>query len=65
MGNILLALVPAVMWGIQPLILQTIGGKTSNQQMGMSLGALIFSMCARHGIYLASESLVTGSYRQV
>lgn len=38
MGNILLALVPAVMWGIQPLILQTIGGKTSNQQMGMSLG---------------------------
>ncbi|WP_284286745.1 GRP family sugar transporter, partial [Alicyclobacillus fastidiosus] len=44
MGNILLALVPAVMWGIQPLILQTIGGKTSNQQMGMSLGALIFSI---------------------
>ncbi|GMG63854.1 hypothetical protein TEHAL1_13270 [Tetragenococcus halophilus] len=25
----------------------------------------VFYMCARHGIYLASESLVTGSYRQV
>lgn len=44
MGNILLGLLPALMWGIQPLILQTIGGKTSNQQMGMSLGALIFSV---------------------
>ncbi len=44
MTNIMLGLLPALMWGIQPLILQTIGGKTSNQQMGMSLGALIFSV---------------------
>lgn len=44
MGNILLGLVPALGWGIQPLILQTIGGKTKNQQMGMAMGALIFSL---------------------
>lgn len=44
MGNILLGLVPALMWGLQPLVMQKIGGKATNQQMGMSMGALIFSI---------------------
>lgn len=44
MGNILLALVPALMWGINPLVMQKIGGKATNQQMGMSMGTLIFSV---------------------
>lgn len=44
MGNILLGLVPAIMWGIQPLVMQKIGGKATNQQMGMSMGTLLFSL---------------------
>ncbi|MGX7195778.1 GRP family sugar transporter [Enterococcus olivae] len=44
MWNILLGLVPALMWGVQPLVMQKIGGKATNQQMGMSMGALIFSI---------------------
>ncbi len=43
MGNILLGLVPALMWGIQPLVMQKIGGRPTNQQMGMGIGALLFS----------------------
>lgn len=44
MGNILLGLIPALGWGVQPLILQKIGGKTTNQQMGMAMGAFLFSL---------------------
>ena len=44
MSNILLGLVPALMWGLQPLVMQKIGGKATNQQMGMAMGALIFSI---------------------
>lgn len=44
MSNILLGLVPAIMWGIQPLVMQKIGGKATNQQMGMSMGTLLFSL---------------------
>lgn len=44
MGNILLGLVPALMWGIQPLVMQKIGGKATNQQMGMAMGTLLFSI---------------------
>lgn len=44
MGNILLGLVPALMWGLQPLVMQKIGGKATNQQMGMSMGTLLFSV---------------------
>lgn len=44
MGNILLGLLPALMWGIQPVVMQKIGGKATNQQMGMSMGTLLFSL---------------------
>lgn len=44
MGNIFLGLIPALMWGLQPLVMQKIGGKATNQQMGMSIGTLIFSI---------------------
>ncbi|MDN6250473.1 MAG: GRP family sugar transporter [Tetragenococcus koreensis] len=35
---------PALMWGLQPLVMQKIGGKATNQQMGMSMGTLLFSV---------------------
>lgn len=44
MGSILLGLVPALMWGLQPLVMQKIGGKATNQQMGMAMGTLLFSL---------------------
>ena len=44
MENILLGLIPALMWGIQPLVMTKIGGKATNQQMGMGMGTLIFSI---------------------
>ncbi|MCH4167630.1 MAG: GRP family sugar transporter [Streptococcaceae bacterium] len=44
MGSILLGLIPALMWGLQPLVMQKIGGKATNQQMGMAMGTLLFSL---------------------
>lgn len=44
MNNILLGLVPALMWGIQPLVMTKIGGKPSNQQMGMVMGTFLFAI---------------------
>ncbi|MBS7576058.1 MULTISPECIES: GRP family sugar transporter [unclassified Enterococcus] len=44
MSSILLGLVPALMWGLQPLVMQKIGGKATNQQMGMAMGTLLFSL---------------------
>lgn len=44
MGSILLGLIPALMWGLQPLVMQKIGGKAANQQMGMAMGTLLFSL---------------------
>lgn len=44
MQGILIGLIPALMWGIQPLIMDKIGGKSTNQQMGMGMGALIFAI---------------------
>lgn len=42
--NILIALIPALGWGIQPLILGKIGGKPSNQILGTGIGALIVGL---------------------
>ncbi|WP_167629738.1 GRP family sugar transporter [Listeria valentina] len=39
--NVLIALLPAIGWGIQPLILRKIGGKPSNEIFGTGIGALI------------------------
>lgn len=40
-ANILLALIPALGWGIQPIFLRKIGGDSTNQVMGFGIGALI------------------------
>lgn len=39
--NILIALLPAIGWGIQPIILGKMGGKPINQILGTGIGALI------------------------
>ncbi|WP_099973905.1 GRP family sugar transporter [Lactobacillus terrae] len=39
--NILLALVPAIGWGVQPLILKKVGGGTNNEILGTGIGAII------------------------
>lgn len=39
--NILIALLPAIGWGIQPIILGKLGGKPTNQILGTGIGALI------------------------
>ena len=42
----LLALVPAVGWGIMPLITGKVGGSTINQTFGIGAGATIISLIA-------------------
>lgn len=44
MKNILFGLFPALMWGIQPIIMTKIGGKATRKVMGMSLGIFIASL---------------------
>lgn len=44
MENIFIGLIPALMWGIQPLVMQTLGGKPGNQQMGMVMGTFLFAV---------------------
>lgn len=39
--NILIALLPALGWGIQPLILKKIGGRPTNEILGTGIGTLI------------------------
>lgn len=42
--GILIALIPALGWGLQPLILGKLGGKTSNEVLGTGIGALIVGL---------------------
>lgn len=42
--NILLALVPAIMWGSIGLVSGRLGGSASQQTLGMTMGAVIFSL---------------------
>ncbi|MBC2281872.1 glucose transporter GlcU [Listeria welshimeri] len=42
--NIVIALIPAVMWGIMPLVVSKIGGKPKQQIIGTTLGALVFAL---------------------
>ncbi|BDR58065.1 GRP family sugar transporter [Xylocopilactobacillus apicola] len=44
--NLLLALLPAIFWGINPLIIKKINGQTANEMFGTGLGALIMSIVA-------------------
>ncbi|QDA73573.1 glucose transporter GlcU [Listeria seeligeri] len=46
--NIVIALIPAVMWGIMPLVVSKIGGKPRQQIIGTTLGALLFAI----GVFL-------------
>lgn len=41
MKNILFGLIPALMWGIQPIVMTKIGGKSTDKVMGMGLGIFI------------------------
>lgn len=41
LANILLALIPALGWGIQPIFLRKIGGDSTNQVIGFGIGAAI------------------------
>ncbi|HBM3622353.1 TPA: GRP family sugar transporter [Listeria innocua] len=42
--NIVIALIPAVMWGIMPLVVSKIGGKPRQQIIGITFGALAFAI---------------------
>lgn len=42
--NILIALIPAIGWGIQPLILKKIGGRPTNEILGTGIGTLIVGL---------------------
>ena len=44
MKNILFGLFPALMWGIQPIVMTKIGEKPTRKVMGMSLGIFIASL---------------------
>lgn len=41
MENILFGLIPALMWGIQPIIMTKIGGKSTDKVIGMGLGIFL------------------------
>lgn len=64
MENIFLGLVPAIAWGIQPLFLSKIGGKATNQQMGLALGTFVFSLgifiFKRPGVW--TSNLIIGGF---
>lgn len=44
MANILFGLIPALMWGIQPLVMTRLGGRSSKKVMGMALGIFLASL---------------------
>lgn len=42
--NLLIALIPAICWGLNPTIVGKIGGKPIQQQLGTALGATLFAV---------------------
>ncbi len=42
--GILVALIPAIMWGVNPILVGKIGGKPIQQQIGTALGATAFAV---------------------
>ncbi|MGO1317472.1 MAG: GRP family sugar transporter [Cellulomonadaceae bacterium] len=44
MSDILIGLVPALGWGVQGIVMQKVGGRTANKQMGMVLATLAFAI---------------------
>lgn len=53
--ELVVALVPAIMWGINPTLVGKIGGKPIQQQLGTALGALLFAL----GIYLFMQPAIS------
>ncbi|MFD1259079.1 GRP family sugar transporter [Entomomonas asaccharolytica] len=63
MNNILIALIPAVFWGLVPLIVSKMGGKPTNQILGTTIGALIVAI----GVYVVvqpsmAQSVLIGGF---
>ncbi len=44
MKNILFGLVPALMWGTQPIVMTKLGGRSSKKVMGMAMGIFIAAL---------------------
>lgn len=47
--NMMIALIPALSWGLQPLFAKWLGGRLSNQILGVGMGAMIVGS----GVYLS------------
>lgn len=54
--NILIALIPMFAWGSIGLVSGKIGGSANQQTLGMTIGALIFSL----GVYFVVQPAITG-----
>ena len=55
--NLLIALIPAICWGLNPTIVGKIGGKPIQQQLGTALGATLFAVV----IYIIMHPALTSS----
>ncbi len=67
MENILFGLIPAIMWGIQPIIMTKIGSKSTKKVIGMALGIFlssliigIFKKPSNWTLFLLSISFIDG-----
>lgn len=58
--NILIALLPAIGWGIQPLILKKIGGRPTNEILGTGIGTLIVGLIVY--FFFSSQSVSLGTF---
>lgn len=59
LSNILLALIPALGWGIQPIFLKKIGGDATNQVLGFGIGAVIVGLLVQLFFHPAAISWQT------
>lgn len=55
--ELLIAIIPAIMWGINPTLVGKIGGKPIQQQLGTAFGALVFAIF----VYLILQPTMTTS----
>ena len=51
LAHILLALVPALGWGIQPIFLRKIGGNPTNQVLGFGIGAVVVGLIVQFALH--------------
>lgn len=57
--NILIALIPALGWGLNPLLISKLGGKPVNQTLGTGVGALIVGLIVQLAV---RPSVDTGTF---